>query len=126
MLNSLETWLLNKVKNPTTFWAKVAAGACVLLLGAVFIIKYRYNKEQMEILKTKEVLSEDDKKDVVLQEKLKTIREKKSSLIKEVIKSDSNINKVDGNLDKTKKEAISDIEFVEALDDWDEVDKKIR
>lgn len=127
MLNLFETWLINKTKNkPKSFWAKLGVGVLLFLLAVVVFLKYNYFKNKVETLKTKNILSEDDKKDAVLQEQLKSIKQQKSSLIKEVIRADSNINKVDGNIKKTKQTAKTDLELIDNIDSWDDVDKKIK
>lgn len=126
-MNRIENWLLNKVaKKPETFWAKIILGLCFFGLSLVFILKYKDNISKLDKLKTKNALSENDKKDAVLQQQLKNLKDKKGALIKEVIKSDSNINKIDGNISKTKRTASSDLEIIESLDSWEEVDDKIK
>lgn len=126
-MNELEKWFLNKIsKKPTTFWAKIGFGVLLFLASIVFFIKYNYVKSQVNSDKTKNVLAVDDKKDAVLQQKLDSIKNQKSNLIKEIIKSDSNINIVDGNISKTKNKGSADLKFVESLEDWDDVEKRIK
>lgn len=124
MLKFLENWYRVQ-KKKKSFWAKFSAVMIGLLIAGLFAIKFYFYKDQVAVLKTKQALADDDKKDLEYEHKQATVSVERVEALEKIEETSKKIDQVQESIKAVDNSRQEDHDIIESLESWEDVDKKI-